>query len=249
MDFNNNANFIYNFVFYGLISYSSKLYKTSHDYIATSNIRTFFNDKSKGEDLIYFSLFLLPLITVIFLGSTLYTGWRHLYFIYPCFLIFSIKGLIFIKKKYFHKRQVLFSTLIFILIFQVIFSTFKIHPHQNVYFNFLAGNNVEKKFEMDYWGLANKQAFEYIIKNDSKNLIKIGSAGTISLENSKAILERKNRERILISKNKEADYIIDNYINWYKYKKRRHKIPGNFKIYKEIKVGGNKILSIYKNYN
>jgi len=234
---------------YGFLNYSSELYKITKSYIKTNNIGIFITDKSRGEDLIHFSLFLLPVFIVIILDSALYTGWRHLYFIYPCFLIFSIKGLILIKKKYFAKRQIIFVTLIFILTFQVIFTIFKTHPHQNVFFNYFVGNEVEKNFEMDYWGLANKQAFEYIIKNDAKNLIKIGSAGTISLENSKGILNYKSRKRIMISKNIEADYIIDNYINWYKYKKRRHKIPNNFKIYKEIKVSGNKLISIYKKDN
>ena len=234
---------------YGFLNYSSELYKIIKNYIKTNNIGILITDKSRGEDLIHLSLLLLPFFIVIFLDSTLYTGWRHLYFIYPCFLIFSIKGLVLIKRTYFAKRQIIFVTLISILTFQVVFAIFKTHPHQNVFFNYLAGSEVEKNFEMDYWGLANKQAFEYIIKNDAKNLIKIGSAGTISLENSKAILKYKSRERIIISKNIEADYIIDNYINWYKYKKKRHEIPYNFKIYKEIKVSDNKIISIYKKGN
>jgi hypothetical protein len=235
--------------FYGFINYVSELYKVTNNYFETYNIKVFFTDKSKGEDLIYFSLLLLPLLIVIVLDSTLYTGWRHLYFIYPCFLIFSIKGLLLVKKLYFSRWRIVFTSLISIFIFQIVFTMAKIHPHQNVYFNFLAGNKVERYFEMDYWGLANKQAFEYIIKNDVKNIIKIGSGGSISLENSKAILDYKSRERIIITKNKEADYIIDNYINWFKYKRKRYEIPANFNIYKEIKVSGNKIISIYKNNN
>ena len=123
----------------------------------------------------------------------------------------------------------------------------KDHPHQNVYFNFLSGKNVETKFELDYWGLSNKQALEYILNNDSKSIIKIGSAGPISLENSKQILSLLEKKRIQISKNIKSDYIIDNYINWYgKYKKKEHEIPNNFKIYKEIFVSGKRIISIYK---
>jgi len=123
----------------------------------------------------------------------------------------------------------------------------KDHPHQNVYFNFLAGKNVQTKFELDYWGLSNKQALEYILKNDNKNEIKIGSAGPISIENSKQILSFSKKNRITISENSKSDYIIDNYINWYgKYKKKRHEIPNNFKIYKEIIVSGKRIISIYK---
>ena len=75
----------------------------------------------------------------------------------------------------------------------------------------------------------------------------IGTAGPISLENSREILSQKKKNRILISDNIEADYIIDNYVNWSgKYQKKRYKIPKNFKIYKEIFVSGKKIISIYK---
>ena len=111
----------------------------------------------------------------------------------------------------------------------------------------LAGKEIEKKFEMDYWGLSNKQALDYILKMENKKLIKIGSAGPISIENSKKILNVKKRNRIKVTDNKDADYIIDNQINWHgKYKKKSYIIPPNFKIYKEIMVSGNKISSIYK---
>ena len=123
----------------------------------------------------------------------------------------------------------------------------KDHPHQNVYFNFIPGKNIQTKFELDYWGLSNKQALEYILKNDNKNVIKIGSASPISIENSKQILSTLERDRIVISKNSKSDYIIDNYVNWYgKYKKKRHEIPNDFEIYKEIFVSGKRIISIYK---
>ena len=126
----------------------------------------------------------------------------------------------------------------------------KYHPHQNVYFNFLAGKNIEKKFEIDYWGLSNKQAFEYILKNENNEKINNVSAGPISLENSKMILSKNNRNRINITENNKADYIIDNYVNWHgKYKKKRYLIPNNFIIKKNIIINGKKIITIYKNTN
>ena len=120
------------------------------------------------------------------------------------------------------------------------------HPHQNVYFNFLAGKNIERNFELDYWGLSNKQAFEYILNNDDKKKILIGSASTNHLSNSKKILARNDRRRILITENISADYIIDNYRNWHGRPKKEFVIPYDFEIYKEILVGKQKIISIYK---
>ena len=114
---------------------------------------------------------------------------------------------------------------IFVALFltHIAFIMIKDHPHQNIYFNFLAGKNIGTKFELDYWGLSNKQALEYILKNDNKSVIKIGSAGPISLENSKQILSSLDKKRVMISENIESDYIIDNYVYWYgNYKKNRH---------------------------
>ena len=138
---------------------------------------------------------------------------------------------------------------VFVALFltHIAFVMVKDHPYQNVYFNFLVGKNIQTKFELDYWGLSNKQALEYILKNDNKNVIRIGSAGPISIQNSIQILSTSEKIRILISENPKSDYIIDNYINWYgNYKKKKHEIPNNFKIYKNIIVSGQKIISIYK---
>ena len=231
---------------YGFFNYTSKFFKIIESYIETNSINHLFEEESRGEDLIYYSLLIAPILIVIVLDSTLYNGWRHLFFIYPCLLIIAINGLNLIKNKFFHNKDFYFYTFFVLFMGHIIFTMYKYHPHQNIYFNFLAGKNTEKYFEFDYWGLSNKQAFEYIISNDDKKIITIGSAGPISLENSLQILNIDKRERILITKNSEADYIIDNYINWHKYKKERYKIPINFNIYKEIIIDGKKIISIYK---
>ena len=124
---------------------------------------------------------------------------------------------------------------------------YKFHPYQYAYFNLLAGKKAQNNFEVDYWGLSNKQAFEFILKNEKKSIINIGSAGPISLSNSLKILKIDERKRVIVTENINADFIIDNHINWHgKYKKQRYKIPKNFKLLKEILVDEIKIVSIYK---
>ena len=39
------------------------------------------------QDFIYLLILLVPIFSVIILNSTLYDGWRHLYFVYPSFLM------------------------------------------------------------------------------------------------------------------------------------------------------------------
>ena len=198
------------------------------------------------HDLIYYLLFLIPIILVISLNSTLYDGWRHLYFIYPLFLIFTIKGLYFFYISFFKKKHFIFYSTLFVFILHIIFVMITTHPYQNVYFNFFAGKNIVYNFDVDYWGLSNKQSFEYILKNDKRNEIKLGSAGPISLKNSMDILTYNDANRFDIVDNSEADYIINNYRNWFGYVKEEYKIPDNFSIFKEIIIHGNKIVTIYK---
>ena len=234
--------FIFGFTNYTL-RIKRRIFKITNNNIPSN----FWKGEEELQDLIYYILFISPIFIVILLDSTLYNSWRHLYFVYPCFLLISLKGLYLIDLNYLRKKNWNLKVFVALFLTHIVFVMIKDHPHQNVYFNFLAGKNVQTKFELDYWGLSNKQALEYILKNDNKNVIRIGSAGPISIENSKQILSSLEKNRILISKNSKSDYIIDNYINWAgKYKKKRHEIPNNFKIYKEIFVSGKKIISIYK---
>ena len=231
----------------GFSNYTLRLKKRISKIANNDSLNNFWRGEAELQDLIYYVLFIIPIFTVILLNSTLYNGWRHLYFVYPCFLLISLKGLYLIDLYYLRKKNWQLKIFVALFLTHIAFIMIKDHPHQNIYFNFLAGKNIQTKFELDYWGLSNKQALEYILKNDSKNVIRIGAAGPISIENSKQILSSLEKNRISISKNLESDYIIDNYINWYgTYKKKRHEIPNNFKIYKEIFVSGKRIISIYK---
>ena len=232
---------------YGFINSTLRIKKRLFNVSEKDYLKDLWRGNSELEDIVYYLIFFVPIFTTIILNSTLYNGWRHLYFVYPCFLLISLKGLYLINLNYLRKKIWLSKIIVALFLTHIAFVMIKDHPHQNVYFNFLAGKNIQKKFELDYWGLSNKQALEYILKNDSNETIRLGTAGPISIENSKQILSILEKNRIIISENSKSDYIIENYINWYgKYKKKRHEIPKNFRIYKEIFVSGKRIVSIYK---
>ena len=89
---------------------------------------------------------------------------------------------------------------------------YKNHPFQYVYFNFLAGKNFNEKFEMDYYGVSNKNAMEYIIGKDDQE-IKIYNLNTTDLYLSKKILKKEMREKIKIVHNvQDSNYITNNYV-------------------------------------
>ncbi len=61
-----------------------------------SGISIFNLNKKQRNDLILLSYFFLPLSAVIVLKSPLYDGWRHMFFIYPTFLMISLNGMLYI---------------------------------------------------------------------------------------------------------------------------------------------------------
>ena len=232
---------------YGFFHISLRLKNRFFKITSESKINDLIMSNNELTDLFHYLIFIIPIFLVISLNSTMYDGWRHLFFIYPSLLYISLKGLNLINITFFKRKLLSLFSLIIISLLFISYETFMYHPHQNVYFNLIPGKNVHKNFENDYWGLSNKQAFEFLLLNQKENSIFIGSAGPISLENSKKILNFEDRNRLVVKPNNEADYIIDNYRNWFgEYNKKRYKVPDNFKIYKEISRRGRKIISIYK---
>ena len=108
------------------------------------------------------------------------------------------------------------------------------------------GNN----FEVDYWGLSNKSALEYIIANDNKEIIKITRASFTSLESSLLILQKDQAKRIKIVHDLEkADYVIDNYRKGWGKIKNIDLLATKFVKLHDIKVDDIVINTIYKKIN
>ena len=124
---------------------------------------------------------------------------------------------------------------------------YKNHPHQNIYFNFLAGKNFNKSFEMDFFGTSNKAALEYIASYETKRA-NVYSLSTTDLGLSKKIMKKEMREKVDIAYSLDnADYLINNYRDWKGVTlPTNFKPPKNFKILHEIKVDGITINTIYK---
>ena len=65
---------------------------------------------------------------------------------------------------------------------------------------------------MDYWGLSNRPAIEYILDNNNYP-VKVGTKSFASLEKSTLILNEEDKNKISITHNlNEADFVITNYM-------------------------------------
>ena len=111
-----------------------------------------------------------PIIIIIFIlkDIALYDELRHLLFIFPLLLITSLTNLFFfIKKKIFY-----FLTSILIIFF--ISENILLNPYQYTWLNSFAKlKKIEKNFEVDYWGVSNKNIQNKIVEYvNNKNLSK-----------------------------------------------------------------------------
>lgn len=104
----------------------------------------------------------------IFLHPRIYDGWRHIYYVYPgivCFAVYTVwrfrnaaPGTVF--------RWMFLAVIVGFVLdgAGLIRFILRNHPYQYAYFNGLAGDyrRVRANFDFDYWGISQKQLFEYL---------------------------------------------------------------------------------------
>ncbi len=218
---------------------------------------SFLSNQDKLENLILLSLTCLPVVMVIVLKSTLYDGWRHLYFIYPSLIILATIGwkIIFDKLNQIKVARGIFITFTAIYLFQIISWMYKAHPLQNVFFNSFVKGDLRTKYELDYWGVGNILALNFIANIDKSPVIYIKSESQTPLEMSFKMLSKEDvkRFRILTTETNVNYYAITNYrclLNCPEkpvdIKKRELEYSLSLNLIKQIKAGNQIIISIYK---
>ena len=206
---------------------------------------------SEFQDLIFVILVFAPIFLTIVFKSTLYTGWRHLYFIYPFIVLIGLNALriIYLRLHLIKAQNIkrILNLIISIFIISNFFWIYKNHPFQNNYFNFFAGDKPHNNFEVDYWGLSNRFVLEKILNDDDKQIIAVSAISVTSLAHNFNILTEKQKKRIRYSKDlKSSDYIINNNIFLWGDKNKLKKIPGNFEVYYELFIDDILVTTIYK---
>ena len=209
-------------------------------------------DLWRGKKELIDYIFLIIVISVILIaidtGKISYNGWRHLYFIYPCIILISLRGLYILQTiNILKNRKNVFKFCIFLTLIPTAYWMLINHPFQNLYFNSIFKSNYNKYFEVDYWGLTNKKALEIIIEQ-GKDTNNVYMEGTSDLNLSKRILNKNDRKKInIVGTIEEADFIVNHFYNWRnKGNWQKNEPPVGFKILEEIKIDDISINSIYK---
>ena len=212
--------------------------------------------KDEKKDLFIFIVFLQIIILYLNFKINLYGGWRVFYFLNFIISYYASLGIYIVYLKF--KKNLLIKNLTFFSIFifclELIFKLYVYHPYQSNYFNNLTSEKTQQLFEIDTQSLSRTDAIKYII-NNSKNMqnIIIGTASWTPLENVQDILKTKDKKKLIFTgtNNLEvADYIYTNHFYEVDIRyNKKYNIPSNFYLFKELKLNGTRIYSIYKNKN
>lgn len=238
---------LYLFIFFvGLIISLKKIFRSKFQV---------FQNQNRFMDIVFLGLFFGPIAVISISHTSIYNGWRHLYFVYPFFILISLNGLVGIWRfasTYKYGRQL--TTGIFLINFSFIsFWMHSNHPLQNLYFNTFAGKEWVNSYEVDYWGLANRMALDKVLKSDNREnlLIWPGSdskfkSGEPTVFSDQLMLESlKVRAKVSSPENiEEAQYVIaSNYGNFSPKYLARH---GIFQNHDVVSVDKTPIISIFK---
>jgi len=211
----------------------------------------FIQNTRERNFLFYLLCFLVPVFMVIVMDSVIYDDWRHLYFVYPPFILLSLyfldKILLWLSSSP-NKMKILLAVRSLCIVQVVVIGFFMVrdHPFQQVYFNSLVSHSKEslcRNYDLEYWGCGFMQALNHLVSTNKSDSIKVCSNYPAPLGNNIGMLPEKDRKRIFFlfpAQSAMADYYITNFRGY-----GFEDFPPNEVVY-SVSVENSTILSILK---
>lgn len=111
----------------------------------------------------------IPMLYFILCKPIVYNGWRHFYFIYAPLILLAVYGVHSLWKllRPVWAKSLLCLALAVCLAFSGV-GIVQNHPHQQVYFNALAGD-AEMRFDGDYWYVSLRGALEKLLASSERD--------------------------------------------------------------------------------
>lgn len=222
--------------------------------ILIKNGYKFWSSSKELQDLIFLALFFGPVLAVVALHSILYNGWRHVFFIYPAFIIIATGGVVWLWRTA-RKKSLRFFLIITISMSMTHTAIWMMeyHPLQNLYFNKFSGD-WNSRFEVDYWGVANKQALEKILKDESSSVLAWPGLGyqwpggwqLPFIHNLKTLTDKENKRVRVPDRADESQYIIASVSGNEGVNTAYYESNYRYKLIDEVRVDNKPVLSIFK---
>jgi hypothetical protein len=192
--------------------------------------------------LMFLLLLFVPLGLVIVVRPVLYDGWRHFYFVYPALLAIAMLGV-----KELCTRPALRAITIGVALLGLghsLLVVIRYHPHQQVYFNGLVSGDVERRFELDYWGLSFRDGLDAVLERDPIGIVPVAVSDVPGFLNA-MILPKAARERILFVPLDQARYFVSNHRNPELHRRFLAGEPPFVNEIYAVRVGGATLLGVY----
>lgn len=225
--------------------------------------------RNNQADLVGVLWFACPVAAIFFHRPVIFNGWRHLFFLYPAMVYISLVGLVGIMKAVNLRKtrmSVYFSRAIAaVVVFSVghtAYSMYAEHPHQNVYFNLLAGDHKRANFDLDYWGLSYRAALEHILLKDEREVVRVQVQTLPGLLNSHLLSEDKRSRLYYTNKIGQSHYLgriqyttgsPDYFLSAFsrhhpRLLRQNETLPRFGKEWFSIEVDGEKIMAVYRRH-
>ena len=157
----------------------------------------------------------LPVGAVILLGSTLYNGWRHLYFLYAPFCLLATGGLYALAtaapQRGWRGGKGWTYSLAGLSAAAMLGAMASLHPDQQLYFNFLEDRatpeRLRTRYDFDYGTVSDRRALEFLLAQYPEGPLYIHARDTQNRE----ILPATDRQRIAFVDAGRADFHITQY--------------------------------------
>ena len=151
-----------------------------------------------------------PIAAAILFESSIFNGWRHLYFLWAPFSLLAAFGLHWLSDVFARRRA---RTLVYgtvgVGVAATLVSMIALHPNQQVYFNFtqdrVTQDRLSERYVMDYWNLSLHELHRHLL-NEGPSTITIRPRG--AARGSLNMLSKADRERISIVNPSLADFSV-----------------------------------------
>ena len=164
--------------------------------------------------------FALPLVAFALLRPNTYNNWRHFYFLHGPFCLlatFALMGLRQLPVRGLRKEWVggAACALTAAGLGAAALEMAQIHPHQYLYFNFLADRKTPEwlrtRYTMDYYFMAMRQGYEYLPRQTPAAAINIKRKHLVSVARgslSAMILPPADRRRFTLDLRRDPDFYL-----------------------------------------
>lgn len=195
---------------------------------------------------------LVPLGYAVLSGTPVYNGWRHFYFCYASIIVpvsYGVSLLLRLAERY--KKRFWADTVLAAYLLILAGGVAVNYPQEYAYYNFLAGHDIESRYELDYWDMSFKEAYGRILEGTEKENVKVGTVsnpGFWGLESQLEAIPKEQRKRItLCGEWRDAEYLIVNPMYAYMYAPGDYElIRQDFRLADSVKSYGNVVCEIYR---